>query len=69
MDAQYGKILINQIVDINDLPKLIQTARELSILGDYEKSIIKFKIIFQFIYSYSKKYENVVESKSGGYAA
>lgn len=68
MDAQYGKKLINQI-DINDLPKQIQTARELSILGDYEKSIIKFKLIFHFIYNYSKKYETVVESKSGGYAA
>ena len=69
MDLQYGKKLIDQIGDINDLSNHIQTARELSILGDYEKSIIKFKLIFQFIYNYSKKYENTIESKLGGYAA
>ena len=42
MDALDGKKLINQI-EINDLPKHVQTARELSILGEYSKSIIKFK--------------------------
>lgn len=69
MEPQFGKKLSIVVKDISDLAKEITTAREFAILGEYEKAILKFKSIFEFVFNYSKKYEGSLESKSGGYAA
>ena len=46
----------------------VKIAREMAILGDYEKSIAKFKHIFSIVHNYSKRYENG-PSQGSGYAA
>lgn len=35
----------------------VKVAREMAILGDYDKSIAKFKQIFSTVHNYSRKYE------------
>ena len=55
-------------VEMQDLSKEVTVAREMAILGDYERSIAKFKQVFATITIQIRRYDVGPNSKLGGYA-